>query len=211
MKNSFLTSLRYGALCLLAISPGLNTACEKQEPAVAPPAAAPTPAPPPAQVKAAALPADASSPALPQVSPEAAALESFKTEIGKIKTFMEANQGTKDPSAGLANLKELVSRASAVRTDGLPEDLATAYQGMTQVMQRVQSTLEGLPVPVEQLAEYIDSEGKKGGTAAEEVKARMDAFKTDMENLGKEGEAAAAKLKEAGSKYGIESLDISGK
>ncbi len=223
MKYSFLISLRLSGLCLLALSLGFQTACEKQETATTAPPAAPTvaaqettPAPElnPALAGEAQppVPAPASAPAPPEPSPaaEAASLETFKVEIAKIKTFMETHQGTNDASAGLANLKELVSRASAVPTDNLPEDLATAYQGMTSVMQRVQSTLSDLPVPVEQLADYIEAETKKGEPAAEGVKSRMETFKAAMEALSKEGEVAAAKLKEAGNKYGIESLDLSG-
>lgn len=213
MKQSFLTPLRFSGLCLVALSLGLLIGCEKQETATIPPPAPPTPVQgpesPPTVVVNPSAPADGAAPA-PAPATDPAALENFKVEIGKIKTFMEAHQGTKDASAGLANLKELVSRASAIKTDGLPEDLATAYQGMTSVMQRVQATLSDLPVPVEQLGEYLDAEGKKGGAAADEVKARMETFKAAMEKLGKEGETAAAKLKEAGNKYGIESLDLSG-
>jgi hypothetical protein len=220
MKNSFPISLRLSGLCLLALSMGFQTACEKQETAATAPPTAPTVAgqetsPAPALKPAPGEtqpPAPAASSDSPESSPaaEAAALETFKVEIGKIKTFMETHQGTNDASAGLANLRELVRQASAVQTDNLPEDLATAYQGMTSVMQRVQSTLSDLPVPVEQLEEYIETETKKGETAADEVKARMETFKAAMENLSKEGETAAAKLKEAGNKYGIESLDLSG-
>lgn len=211
MKHFFLTPLRHSGLCLLALSLGVQTACDKPENPSAPPAAPsqetlPAPVVDPA---AAETPSPVPGPGDASPATESAALEHFKTEIAGIKAFMEANQGTNDAAAGLANLKELVSRASAVKTEGLPEDLATAYQDMTGVMQRVQTTLSGLPVPVEQLADYIQTEGGKGGAAADEVKLRMDAFKAAMETLGKEGEAASAKLKEAGTKYGIESLDLS--
>lgn len=137
-------------------------------------------------------------------------MEAFKAEIKGIKAFMEANQRSADAATGLANLRELVKRASAVSTEGLPEDLASAYAGMTGVMQRVQSTLDSLPVPVEQLQDYLTKETAKGAAAAQEVAAQVTAFKTSMDGLQKEGEAAAATLKQAGSKYGIESIDLGG-
>ena len=121
---------------------------------------------------------------------------------------MEANQRSADAATGLANLRELVKRASAVSTEGLPEDLASAYTGMTGVMQRVQTTLDSLPVPVEQLQNYLGQETAKGAAEAQEVAAKITAFKNAMDALQTEGETAAATLKQAGAKYGVESIDL---
>ena len=121
---------------------------------------------------------------------------------------MEANQNAKDPVSGLNNLRELVKRAASVKTEGLPEELASAYNGMTSVMQRVQLSLDDLPVPVDKLEAYMKQEAAKGKAAADEVAAKLTAFQTSMAGLQKDGETAAAKLKEIGAKYGIESFDL---
>ncbi len=184
----------------------LLTSCEKKEAVVeAPPAA---PAVPAAVAPVVSLPAVA--PETP-VDGQEAALTGFKSEIKEIKAFMEANQESKDPAAGLDNLRELVRRAVAVKTEGLPADLTAAYQAMTGVMTRLQTTLDDLPVPVDQMETYMAAEKAKGGTAEQEIVAKLAAFQTAMASHQKDGEAASAELKEIGAKYGIESLDLGGK
>lgn len=189
------------AVVSLAGAAGL-VSCDKQESATTPPAMAIPAGPVAAAVTPSADPAN--------VVPVAgdAALAAFKAEIASIKAFMEANQGNQDPAAGLADVRELVKRASAVKTEGLPEDLASAYQAMTGVMQRLQSTLDDLPVPVNQLQDYLSKEQAKGPAATQEVTAKVAAFKAAMDALQKDGEAANATMKEVGAKYGIESLDL---
>ena len=124
---------------------------------------------------------------------------------------MEANEGATDPAVGLDNLRELIRRAAAVSTAGLPEDLASAYQNMTTVMAAVQATIDDLPVPMEQIQKYMEEEKTKGGAAEQEAEAKLAAFKTAMAGHEKDGEAASAKVKEAGAKYGIEFVDLTGK
>ena len=138
------------------------------------------------------------------------ALEAFKAEIGAIKAFMEANEGATDPAVGLENLRELIKRAAAVSTAGLPEDLAAAYQNMNTVMGAVQRTLDDLPVPMEQIQKYMDEEKSKGGAAEQEAEAKLTAFKTAMAGHEEDGKAASAKLKEVGTKYGIAFVDLTG-
>lgn len=214
MMNKPFSPLRLAMVSLTGAS--LFTSCDKPEAAPAPaaPAVVTAPAPAPAADPVGAIPevpapAAAETPAPAPVAGDA--VEAFKAEIKAIKTFMEANEETKDASVGLANLKELVKRANAVKTDGLPADLAEAYQEMTGVMNRLQGTLDDLPVPVDQLQTYMTTEAAKGGAAAEEVAAKLAAFQTAMKTHQDDGEAASAKLKEVGAKYGIESLDLSGK
>ena len=184
----------------------LLNSCEKKEAVVEAPAAVPAA---PAAVAPVVLipPAAAETP----VDGQEAALAGFKSEIKEIKAFMEANQESKDPAAGLDNLRELVRRAVAVKTEGLPADLTEAYQAMTGVMTRLQTTLDDLPVPVDQMETYMAAEKAKGGTAEQEIVAKLAAFQTAMASHQKDGEAASAKLKEIGAKYGIESLDLGGK
>ena len=180
----------------------LMTGCDKKEPAAGGPSAVPVAALPDAPPQAVAT----GEPA-PALTGEAA-MEAFKAEVKGIKAFMEANQANTDPAAGLDSLRELIKRAAAVPTDGLPEELAAAYQNMTAVMQRVQGTLDDLPVPVDQFQKYTDGEKAKGGVAAEEIMAKRSAFEAAMTVHQKDGEAASAKLREIGAKYGIEALEL---
>lgn len=181
------------------------TGCDKKEPATLAPAAQTAPVP-------AIAPAEAGS--APPVTATAltgeAALEAFKTEINSIKAFMEAHEGATDPAVGLDNLRELIRRAAAVSTAGLPEDLATAYQNMNTVMGAVQRTLDDLPVPMEQIQKYMDEEKLKGGAAEQEAEAKLAAFKTAMAGHEEDGKAASAKIKEVGAKYGITFVDLTG-
>lgn len=186
----------------------LLTSCEKKEAVVETPPAAP--AVPAAEAPVVSITPAAATPETP-VGGQEAALAGFKSEIKDIKAFMEANQESKDPAAGLENLRELVRRAVAVKTEGLPPDLTEAYQAMTGVMTRLQTTLDDLPVPVDQMETYMAAEKAKGGTAEQEIVAKLAAFQTAMASHQKDGEAASAKLKEIGAKYGIESLDLGGK
>ncbi len=213
MMNPLFSSSRLALVSLTAAA--LTLSCEKQESAAPAPAPVPAAATPPAAAPAATVVTDTAgsfpvTPTVP-VAETSPALETFKAEVKAIKTFMEANQDTKDAAVGLANLRELVTRASAVKTEGLPGDLAEAYQAMTGVMSRIQATLDDLPVPVDQLQAYMTAETAKGAAAAQEVAAKLNAFQTAMESHQKDGEAASTKLKAVGAKYGIESLELSGK
>ncbi len=183
----------------------LCLSCDKKEPAAGPPSGSPAPV---ASAGTMSVPPDTTSPGDTPVSSPDAALESFKAEIKSIKAFMEANQNASDPTSGLTNLRELVKRAAAVSTEGLPADLSAAYQDMTSVMQRVQLTLDDLPVPVDKLDAYMKQEALKGQAAASEVAAKLTSFQTSMSGLQKDGETAAAKLKLVGAKYGVESFEI---
>jgi hypothetical protein len=205
--NQKFSSLR-PVLAFLA-GAALLTGCDKGEPTAAP-ATAPSVAPPPVAVDTVSpAPAAEPLPPAPALTGEAA-LAAFKEEVKGIKAFMEANQGNTDPAVALANLRELIKRAAAVSTAGLPEDLGSAYQTMIGVMQGVQATLDDLPVPAEQLQQYTADEKAKGGAAAEEIMAKRAAFEAAMAAHQKDGEAATAKLKEVSAKYGIESLDLGG-
>ncbi len=183
----------------------LVVGCDKPDPA-------PAPAPPAPVAAVPALP-DA-APAIPANPPPAltgeAAMEAFKTEVKSIKAFIESNQNSADETTALKNLRELIKRAAAVPTEGLPEDLATAYQAMNGVMQRVQATMDDLPVPMEQFQAYMIEEKAKGGAAAAEVTAKRAAFDAAMKAHEEDGKAASAKLREVGAKYGIEALELGG-
>ena len=187
----------------------LLTSCEKKEAVVDAPVAAPA-APAAVAPVVSPAPAPAAAAAETPVDGQEAALAGFKSEIKEIKAFMEANQESKDPAVGLDNLRELVRRAVAVKTEGLPADLTEAYQSMTGVMTRLQTTLDDLPVPVDQMETYMAAEKAKGGTAEQEIAAKLAAFQTAMAGHQKDGEVASAKLKEIGAKYGIEALDLGG-
>jgi hypothetical protein len=174
----------------------LLTSCEKKEAVVVPVAA---PASPAAVAPVVSIPPAAVAAETPVDGPEAA-LAGFKSEIKEIKAFMEANQESKDPAANLDNLRELVRRAVAVKMEGLPADLTEAYQSMTGVMTRLQTTLDDLPVPVDQMETYLAAEKAKGGTAEQEIVAKLAAFQAAMAGHQKDGEVASAKLKETGAK-----------
>ena len=190
----------------------LLSSCDKQE-VPAPVSPAPVPAPTSAGTAVPLTPETAPGSAPPAAlapSAQEAAIAAFKAEVESIKAFMEANQASPSEEVALANVKELIKRAGTVKTDGLPEDLATAYQEMNRVMQRVQTSMNDLPVPIQNLPNYLKDEKAKGAAAEAEAQARVEAFKTTSTQLQKEGEAASAKLKEAGAKYGISSLDLGG-
>ena len=121
---------------------------------------------------------------------------------------MEANQATNNPVVALANARELFKRAAAVKTEGLPADLAAAFQEMNRVMQQADASMKDLPVAIEDSPSYLTKEKAKGAEAEAEVQARIAAFQTTLDTLQTEGAAAAAKLKEAGAKYGIESFEL---
>ncbi|MES2706023.1 MAG: hypothetical protein V4726_05405 [Verrucomicrobiota bacterium] len=183
-------------LCAAAL-----TACDQPTAAPTPPVAPPAPTP---------IGEAGSVTPEPTVPTANSSLEGYKTSITEIKTFMESHQNEEDSVKALDRLRELVTRISVVKTDGLPDDLATAFNTVKTGMQRIQTAFDSLPVPVDQFEQWMADQAAKGGDAVKEAEARMETFVETMTTIQKDIEPAAKAMNEAGAKYGVPPLDLNG-
>lgn len=203
-SRRFLSVPAVAAQALLLTAAVLTTACDKQQAPASPNASstssAPTPPPPVGET--------GSPEPEPTVPLAGSSLEVYKNSIHDIKVFMEEHQGETDSVKALEHLRSLVTRISAIKTDGLPTDLATSFATVRDAMQRIQTAFDALPVPVDQFEKWMADQATKGETAVAEAKKKMDTFVETMTAIQKEIEPASKKMNEVGAHYGIDPLDL---
>lgn len=191
-----------------AVAAFLITGCDKQQTQAQAPSASTTtssaPTPPPPVGETGSVEPE------PTVPVEGSSLEVYKRSIHDIKVFMEERQGETDSVKALEHLRSLVTRISAVKTEGLPTDLATSFAAVRDAMQQIQTTFDALPVPVDQFEKWMAAQATKGDAAVAEAQKKMDTFVQTMTAIQKEIEPAAKKMNEVGARYGIDPLDLNG-
>lgn len=188
---------------ILAVCAAALPACDKS----ADPAAAPIN---PAADKSLPV-AEAASVDAPLTVPAASSgLETFKSAVIGIQTFMDSHQDDSDPSDALAKLRDLVLRITAVSTRDVPAELAEPFDTIKSLMQQVQTSFDALPVPVDLFEAWMAAETAKGGENATGAEAKMTGFVENMTAIQKRIEPATAKFNEAGRKFGIAPLEFSG-
>jgi hypothetical protein len=138
------------------------------------------------------------APAAPAVDESKAAVEAFKTEMEGVKTWMEEKGKAldKNPMGMLTLTKQLADKMQAVKTDKLPADLKEAFADFTGIVGEMGAIFKDAPEKAEEMLPFMMKLGQDPN------------FRTKMEKIGKAGDAAAAKLKEIGAKYGVEGLDL---
>jgi hypothetical protein len=133
---------------------------------------------------------------------EETALKEFKADVKKIKAWAESQKDPEgDPVAGILKINEMAAKISEVRTDGLPEDLATPFQEMTDVVGKMAEMFKDVPADADEFQKWMIDK-----TTADPNFGKQ--LQEDMTKLGAKAEKAAKQLKEAGVKYGIKDLDF---
>ena len=123
---------------------------------------------------------------------EKKAIERFKGEIDGVTQWIEEKQKTAvaDPAAGIALVKEIVTKFQSIKTDGLPADLKGAWGEMSGVMGEMGEIFKGMPTA-------------KPDKPEEAMRAMADLIPKMMAIQAKM-EPAAKKLDEVGKKYGLD-------
>ena len=127
------------------------------------------------------------------------ALDGFKKEMTGIEAFVkEQEAGLKtNPMAGIAMIRNIVTKLQTVKTDGLPPDLKGGFMEFVTSISKMGDMFKGWPEKGEDMQAFIV---KKLG----EDPKFMDSFGEKMAALEKEMAPAVAKLDELGKKYGID-------
>ncbi len=130
--------------------------------------------------------------AAPVTAEEKAAIANFKTQIEETSKWIEEKQkeATTDPAAGIAMVGEIIAKLKAIKCDGLPADLKGAWGDMTVVLGEMGEVFKGMP--------------KVDGTKPEEMQKVMGEFLPKMMAVQGKVAPVAKKLKDLGTKYGIE-------
>ncbi|HWB04311.1 MAG TPA: hypothetical protein VG796_14880 [Verrucomicrobiales bacterium] len=130
-------------------------------------------------------------------SSESVALKRFQAEILILKNWFET-ETAKNKGRVVGTLKhgrEITSRLSAVRTDGLPQDLAKAFKRAIASQKSMMELLREMP----------ETEAKAKPWLTERL--GDPEFSEILRTHSKEAEAAGDELSKAGKKYGIDGLD----
>ena len=130
-------------------------------------------------------------------SNEKAALANFKTEVEGVTKWAEekTKAASTDPTASMAVVPEIVAKFKAIKTDGLPADLKTAWADMNVVLGEMADLFKGMP--------KIDaSKPEETGKAMQDFMPKMMAIQGKMDPVGK-------KLDEVGKKYGLDMKKVS--
>ncbi|HEX2748247.1 MAG TPA: hypothetical protein VHM91_09645 [Verrucomicrobiales bacterium] len=129
--------------------------------------------------------------AKPAAVSEEAALASFKKGAEEIKAMQKSGDKT-DPLARLTLIKPMLAKMKAIKTEGLPADLKTAWEEMMVKTEEMAAIFKDMP----EKAEEIKAWAQKTFSDPEVSKK--------LQKIGTEGKAAGKKMKEAAKKYGIE-------
>lgn len=137
---------------------------------------------------------------------EQEAIATFKADIEKLDAenrLKEAQKGG-NPAAGIVLLRQLANQLRAVRTEGLPADLKTAYHDTLATIKKLEQVFAGLPDTAAEFQAYIT-------TKATQDPAFLQKFQTDLMSAMAEMQPKAKVLDEVGRKYGIDNLGKVGK
>jgi len=136
---------------------------------------------------------------------EETALKEFKGDMKKVKEWAESQKkDAANPAAGMRMILQMSEKMSAVRTDGLPEDLATGFTEMSKLIGKMASYFEGAPEEDDEFKGWLE---KKVSDAE-----FLQKMQEEMPKLGQEIETKGKELKEIGAKYGIkDELDFEDK
>ena len=129
------------------------------------------------------------------------ALDGFKKEMTGLEAYVKQQEaGLKEnPMAGIAMIRNIVTKLRAIKTDGLPADLKGGYMEFVTAISKMGDMFTGWPEKAEDMQAFIV---KKIG----EDPKYMDKFGEKMSALEKDMAPAVAKLDELGKKYGLEGL-----
>jgi hypothetical protein len=129
------------------------------------------------------------------------ALDGFKKEMTGLEGYVkEQEAGLKtNPMAGIAMIRNIVTKLKAIKTDGLPEDLKGGYAEFVTAISKMGDMFTGWPEKAEDMQAFIV---KKIG----EDPNYMDSFGAKMSALEKDMAPAVAKLDALGKKYGLDGL-----
>ncbi|MEI7821206.1 MAG: hypothetical protein WCK55_09840 [Verrucomicrobiota bacterium] len=123
---------------------------------------------------------------------EKTAIANFKTEVESVTKWADekSKAASKDPMAGMTMVGEIVGKFKAIKTDGLPADLKSAWGEMTSVLGEMGDIFKNMP--------KIDaSKPEDMGKVMGDLMPKMMAVQAKMEPIGK-------KLEELGKKYDID-------
>ena len=123
------------------------------------------------------------------------------TQAGNRSLFSkEQEAGLKtNPMAGIAMIRNIVTKLNAVKTDALPADLKSGFTEFVVAISKMGEIFKDWPEKPEEMQAFIV---KKLG----EDPKYMDVFGEKMAALEKEVQPAVEKLDALGKKYGLEGL-----
>jgi hypothetical protein len=132
---------------------------------------------------------------------EKEAIAAFKSDIEKLDAEAKAKQGqlATDPAAGVTMVRTMCKRLRAVRTDGLPADLKSAYTDLVAALGKFEKVFEGFPETGAEFQAFLQQKVTTDPNF-------LQKFQTDLAAATADVQPKMKKLDETGKKYGIENL-----
>ncbi len=121
---------------------------------------------------------------------EKTAIANFKSEIESVGKWIEEQKPAANDPFGAEASNQIIARLKAIKTDGLPEDLKSAWAEMNAVFTEMGEFFKSMP--------KIDvSKPEEINKAKAELGPKMMAIQAKVEPVAK-------KLEEVGKKHGID-------
>ena len=120
------------------------------------------------------------------------AIEGFKKGVMEIDGLMGEMKAAGNPATGMPKLKEAIAKMASLKTDGLPADLKSAFEGVKGNVMEMADIFKGMPEKAE------DAEAFMGKLMQDK------ALGEKMQKSREAGIELKAKFKEALAKIGVE-------
>ena len=130
---------------------------------------------------------------------EKTAIATFKTDVENFGKWAEENSknASSDPLSGITMMGELGGKFKSIKTDGLPADLKAAWNEMGGVMGEMGELFKGLKIPKPAKPEDTQK-------ILADLGPKMVELGPKMQEITKRGDVIMKKLKEIGTKYGLD-------
>ena len=134
---------------------------------------------------------------------EKAALANFKSEAEAFGKWAEekGKAASTDPMAGIAMMGELPGKFKAIKTDGLPADLKSAWADMGGILGEMTELFKDVKIPKIEKPEDATKVMAELGPKFQEIGPKLQAIQAKAERIDK-------KLEEVGKKYNLDMTKV---
>lgn len=129
------------------------------------------------------------------------ALDRFRKDMASLDAFAKkkGEELKGNPLGGLLVFRSMIAGVKAVQTDGLPDDLKTAFNDAVTTLTKAAIIFDGWPDKPDEVVGYLRQRMSQDPKFMENFQDRMGAMSKDIDAVSK-------KMDEMGKKYGFSNI-----